>query len=393
MAKTVLIISRNVFSPRFGGAFNIRRQIAVIAQLGYRVSVVHDDPVAQPFAAEMTASGAVTFKQCAAFFDLSMKRYVRPERLRAHLAARREVEQLCNQLAPHAIMVHGERPLRFYLKLQRRGHRIYFCLHDSSLASRRSIREEWGDMWHSDESGIRRAALLLRRSIEVSRVRQFRYAVMNSRYLARAFGVPGAMILHPPVRPIVLRMAESLAVNDARRLNRIVFVGRLEAAKGPQDAVAMMAHLPANYELELIGDGVMRDELRRQAASLGVADRISLLGPLSNDQVLEHMASAGVLFVPSNVDEAFGIVGAEAMLCGTPVVAYDIGGIAEWCVPPAGVLVAPSDVRAAASAVVWMTRDPSRWAELSLAGLEHARKTFSEQRFESDIRRILEADE
>src|SRR5688572_14351683 len=114
----VVIISRNVFSTRFGGAFNIRRQVAVLAALGYHVTVIHDDPVSPEFAAEISAAGVVEFKQSAPFFDLSMKRFARYGRVFAHRAAMREIDHLLDRLAPHAIMVHGERPLPYYLRLQ-----------------------------------------------------------------------------------------------------------------------------------------------------------------------------------------------------------------------------------------------------------------------------------
>jgi glycosyltransferase involved in cell wall biosynthesis len=51
------------------------------------------------------------------------------------------------------------------------------------------------------------------------------------------------------------------------------------------------------------------------------------------------MASAGAVVMPSRWDEAFGMVGIEAFAQGTPVLAYNVGGIAEWCTPDAGYLV------------------------------------------------------
>ena len=73
--------------------------------------------------------------------------------------------------------------------------------------------------------------------------------------------------------------------------------------------------------------------------------------------------------------EAFPIGVLEAMACGVPQVATDVGGTREALTPESGILIAPRDATALADAVIELLRDPERRARMSAVSRElHARR-------------------
>ncbi|MGH2914685.1 MAG: glycosyltransferase [Solirubrobacteraceae bacterium] len=115
----------------------------------------------------------------------------------------------------------------------------------------------------------------------------------------------------------------------------IVFVGRVTPYKGVRVAIDALARLRSGVvpdaRLTVIGpeDDGHGDELRRQAEALGVARAVSWLGPRTPQEIAARLADAAALIVPSTWDEPFGLVTIEGALARVPVVASDVGGIAE----------------------------------------------------------------
>ncbi|MDH3232945.1 MAG: glycosyltransferase [Alphaproteobacteria bacterium] len=141
----------------------------------------------------------------------------------------------------------------------------------------------------------------------------------------------------------------------------LVFVGRLVREKGVGDLIDALARLvPTNPDIAaiVVGEGPDRAEFRQRAAQAGVADRIAFIGQVPPDQALQYMA-AGDIFVGPSWIEAFGLVFAEALSVGTPVIGTAIGGIAECVIhEKSGLLVAPRAPEALAAAVERFVADP-----------------------------------
>lgn len=102
-------------------------------------------------------------------------------------------------------------------------------------------------------------------------------------------------------------------------------VGRLASQKGYDRLIAAMPMLPG-WRLVLVGDGDLRETLSTQAAELGVADRVDFLGWRSDPG--PYLAAFDVFALPSR-NEAFPLSIVEAMLTRVPVVAADVGSVAE----------------------------------------------------------------
>lgn len=122
----------------------------------------------------------------------------------------------------------------------------------------------------------------------------------------------------------------------------VLFAGRLTAAKGVRDAVAAWRASAVGLPLVVAGTGPLRGELEASGARL--------LGWVPHARLSTLYRRARAVVMPSRWQEPFGIVGLESLTLGTPVAAWDSGGVAEW--HPGGGLLAPwGDVAALAEAL------------------------------------------
>lgn len=143
------------------------------------------------------------------------------------------------------------------------------------------------------------------------------------------------------------------------------------AWKGAADGVAALNRLDAPGASALVVGG--EDD--------SVARRITLpCKSLSYQSARHEMADvyrcADVLLMPS-IEEAFGLVAAEAMACGTAVIGYASGGLPEVVGSDgAGVIVPRGDVAGLTKALQALAADRARTAQMGCQGLERARKLF-----------------
>jgi teichuronic acid biosynthesis glycosyltransferase TuaC len=147
----------------------------------------------------------------------------------------------------------------------------------------------------------------------------------------------------------------------------IVYVGRFVATKGLRELLEAFASMAVDDEhltLVLIGDGVMREELRSRLSVPGWTDRVKLAGALAPEQVAEWIGAANVLCLPS-YSEGYPNVVVEALACGRPVVATNVGGILELVNSSNGRLVPPRDAAALQAALSEVLA--SHWDEAAIA--------------------------
>jgi glycosyltransferase involved in cell wall biosynthesis len=180
--------------------------------------------------------------------------------------------------------------------------------------------------------------------------------------------------------------------------HRLLVVGRLVERKGIGDVVTALAQLP-DAELVVAGGppagGLGLDpearRLRALAASLGVADRVHLLGSVDHARVPDLIRAADVL-VTVPWYEPFGIVPLEAMACGRPVVASAVGGLQDTVVPGrCGELVPPRRPDLLAAALRSLLADGARRAAYGAAGLRRVREHYGWDRVCAETERVYEA--
>lgn len=110
---------------------------------------------------------------------------------------------------------------------------------------------------------------------------------------------------------------------------RLITVARLLERKGIQtilEACAKPSVLP--IELRIVGTGPFETELRDMVKAYGLEDRVRFLGFVPNEELPDHYRRSDIFVLPSET-ESFGLVFAEAMSCGLPIAASNVGGIPE----------------------------------------------------------------
>ena len=156
--------------------------------------------------------------------------------------------------------------------------------------------------------------------------------------LRKLYDLPQTSIVHPPLIPgslIGLTRNETYST-DFRKL---IFIGRLERYKGCKDALQVLASLPKDYTLDIYGSGSEEIPLKNLATQLGIEDRIRWHGWVSQEAVFHGLSQSMICLVPSKGVETFGQIGPQAIFFGNIVIAYDSGGIKDWCTPDVGSLV------------------------------------------------------
>jgi len=164
---------------------------------------------------------------------------------------------------------------------------------------------------------------------------------------------------------------------------RILSVGRLHFSKGYDDllhAVDRLGGAGVDARLTLIGDGPDAAALREQVRELGLGDRVSLTGSLSEDAIIEHLRRADV-FVLSSHAEPLGVVLMEAMAMEVAVIGTDAGGVGEIITHGLdGLLVPPRDPAALARALGELAQDPARRSRLARVGRRRVIDAFDSRR-------------
>src|SRR5262249_51166379 len=131
-------------------------------------------------------------------------------------------------------------------------------------------------------------------------------------------------------------------------------VGRLSPEKGflhVVQAARLLRQRGLNrFDVFLGGDGGLRGSLERSVREWGLSGHCHFLGWLSPAEVLEQMRACDAYVLPS-LAETFGIVVAEAMACGKPVIATRCGGPESFVTPESGTLVPPAAPPALADAM------------------------------------------
>lgn len=165
-------------------------------------------------------------------------------------------------------------------------------------------------------------------------------------------------------------------------------VAMLIPEKGIQNLIQATSLLIQRYSMQDIlllvaGEGTYRRDLERLARELNISGNIRFLGRRSDVQTI--IAASDVVVAPSVWEEAFGLIVAEAMACGRPVVASKVGGIPELIVDGEnGFLVKPDDYDGLALILQELLTNPNLKLEMGNDGLKKSAK-FGLQRAVSEL--------
>lgn len=187
----------------------------------------------------------------------------------------------------------------------------------------------------------------------------------------------------PDVRVLpAIALEPTIPLQPAETCSRIVFIGRLARDKGCDLLVEAFAQLMTDFpdaQLVLIGDGPERAQLQQRCVPWG--SRVQFTGRLSPDEVSAHLATAGVVAVPSVSrirPEGFPLVAVEAAMHARPVVASDDPGLVEAVASlSCGVTVPAESPEHLKSALAQMLKSPDLTQQLGCTGRQNAAERHS----------------
>ncbi len=157
----------------------------------------------------------------------------------------------------------------------------------------------------------------------------------------------------------------------------IVFGGRITVEKGVLDLAHALHSLPGRWRCMFLGKGPEQDNVLNILKSN--ASRVIMPGIIPLERMPDYMSAADVLVLPSqthvNCKEQFGLVLAQAMACGVPVIGSSSGSIAE-VIGGAGLVVAEREPASLAQAIQLMMEHEVLQHHFAKAGLERVRQKY-----------------
>ena len=124
------------------------------------------------------------------------------------------------------------------------------------------------------------------------------------------------------------------------------FVGRRCTIKGAEHLIEaiyiMKKNYPGNFRLALIGEGPLREKIKKAAIKLGLSDTALFFGTRPHEEIALWMNACDVLVRPTLIEGMPNVV-MEALACGKPVVGSNIGGLVKIINSKNGILVEPAN--------------------------------------------------
>ena len=172
--------------------------------------------------------------------------------------------------------------------------------------------------------------------------------------------------------------AAGAAVRPPSAEPTVLFVGRLVPYKGVEVLLRALPGLAVRAVI--VGDGPCRASLEALAVELGVTDRVTFAGQVTDEARLDSYRTADVFVLPSvSRQEAFGMVQIEAMLSGVPVVSTALPTGVPWVNQhgETGLVVPPCDPEALRAALASLAAAPDLRRRLGAQGRARALATFT----------------
>ncbi|MBU1179249.1 glycosyltransferase family 4 protein [Patescibacteria group bacterium] len=113
----------------------------------------------------------------------------------------------------------------------------------------------------------------------------------------------------------------------------LITTSRLVKKNAVGDIIEALRYLPENVKLLVLGIGPLEKELKSQALSIGLQDRVEFLGYISHKDLPEYFRVADIFIRPS-LSEGLGSSFLEAMAAGLPVIGTPVGGIPDFLKDP-----------------------------------------------------------
>lgn len=227
------------------------------------------------------------------------------------------------------------------------GRRMFPCWGDRVIAISDAVKEHLLRVFNVDEERIR----LIYNGVDPERFTPL-FDGHRQRHARVSFGLTG--------RPVIGTVA------------------RLVPSKGHRYLILAMAELRRRWpqaQLVIVGEGPLGGALRALASELALDASVQFLS--SRLDTREILAALDLFVLPS-VQEGLGLAILEAMACGLPVVAFDVGGVSSVVRHGEnGLLVPAMDVKRLTQAMIEVLEDPAKAALMGTAGRRLVEERFS----------------
>ena len=175
----------------------------------------------------------------------------------------------------------------------------------------------------------------------------------------------------------------------------VLFIGVFRYYKGLHILIEAMKGIDG--KLLLIGSGPLEPEMRKLIYDKHLAEKILLLGELSDADLINHLHACDVFVLPSILrSEAFGIVQIEAMAAEKPIICTELNTGTSYVNrhEETGLVIPPNDVNSLMQAINYLLARPEIAKRLGVAGRNRAESYFTHDRMVEDIiltyRRVLD---
>ena len=158
--------------------------------------------------------------------------------------------------------------------------------------------------------------------------------------------------------------------NHSKERKGILYVGHLGDEKGTPGLIQAMASVPQELSLTLVGDPLppwSLEKFRDLAKKYGVSERVNIMGSRAPEELGALYSSAGIFVFPSVAPyESFGLVLAEAMMWGLPIVATEWKANREVVGPGENFIFSPERTENLSQALVKAASERERWPIIGL---------------------------
>lgn len=218
----------------------------------------------------------------------------------------------------------------------------------------------------------------------------------DMRQLAIRLGMPAERVVVASMGVDTAAFAPPPA--DAAR-EGLLFVGRLAEKKGATHLLDAFARLRPRHPalvLDIVGDGPLRPALEAQSRALGIDGAVRFRGARPPAEVPGFFRRAALFVMPSVVaasgdQEGLGLVAAEALASGCPVVAHDLPAVRDLVLDGrTGLMVPPGDDAALAAAIERLLAQPAAAAALAAEGRRYILDNYSWEAVAGRYRRLYE---
>jgi glycosyltransferase involved in cell wall biosynthesis len=219
----------------------------------------------------------------------------------------------------------------------------------------------YSDFGHNESDvGLRDTLIRLDTEMLAECRRVFANARNTASRLVKFNALAAEPLYHPP------RLAPRLVPGPYG--DYVLSVGRIESVKRVDLIVNAMAETDSRLRLVVAGDGTQRANVERLVEQAGVTDRVTFLGSVGDDELVElYRGALAVVYPP--YDEDFGYVTLEAFLARKPVITCtDSGGPNEFVIDGENGFVCEPAAEAISSAMNALGADRARAAAMGDAG-------------------------